>query len=250
MLPSVIDKLEDAAEGDRPHYSVCMKTGSKNYGKFTLQLDGKHPVQVKNTELLTQITGFADEKTRLEAKAIPDGKVAVEPNIAELGETALGLGLKAKKDVSDLKTRADTATSKLEEDATAKLNARVSAAAGKNLDAWTEHVKARGTTFKETTIKDDKGVDVTAITAISKDADGKEVESPLKDYVEKSAAHVAAANAQKKRGFGFPKEETAEGETNEFDEIRKTMDASNKTKQVSNHSFAETFFGTKSGFNA
>lgn len=249
MLPSIIDKLEDAAEGDRQHYSICTKVGSKNYGKFTLQLDGKHPVQIKNGELLADASKFGDEKTRLEAKAIPDGHVAVVPAIAELGETAVSLGFKTKKDVADLKTRAETAEGKLEREAVAKTNARVAAAAGKNLDAWTEHVTAKGVKFEETTIKDDGGHDVTAITATFKDDGGNEVKLPLKEYVEKNAAHVGAAE-KKRRGFGFPKEETAEGETNEFEEIRKTAAEQNKAKQGSNASFADTFFGTRTGINA
>lgn len=242
MLPSVINSLEDAAEGDRQHYAVCMKVGSKNHGKFTLQLDGKHPVQVKNAELVTEVNKIPDLKTRLEAKAIPEGKIAADPNVVELGEAVVGLGLKSKKDISDLKTRAETAEGKLQKEETDKLNRRVAAAAGKNAEAWAEHVAAKGLQFLETTVKDDKGNDAAAITVVSKGENGAEIQTPLKDYVEKTAVYVAPAE-KSKRKFGVPKEEGEPHDSNEFDEIRSEEKGKQTNKNVSNVSFASKFFG-------
>lgn len=250
MLPSVIEKLEDAAEGDRQHYVQCHKVGSPEYLKFVLQLDDKHPVQLKNIELLKEASKFADTKTRLEAKAIPDGKIAADPVTVELGETAGALGFKTKKELSDFKSNADSTASKLAEETESKTNARVATAAGKNADAWAEHAKDKKLKFEETTIKDADGKDVIATIVVHKDADGKEVKTPLKEYADKNAAHVAAAKPEKRRsGFGFPKEDQPEGELNEFEQIEKDGAERNKAKATGNVSFADKFFGRSNGIN-
>lgn len=249
MLPSIIEKLEDAEELDRKHYERVSETGSPNYGKYRLQLDGKHPVQLKNTELLTSVSTLTGEvqkigaeKTKLELKVLPDGKIAADPSVVELGETAFALGLKTKKDVEGLKTRAETAEQKLNREAEEKLNAEVAAAIGKNPSAWAEHVTARGLTFKKTTVKDDAGNEVTNYTVVSKGDDGKDVETPLKDYATQKASHVAAGKPPKRK-FGVPNEEGESGDENEFDQIRKEMDEKLKTNATKTASFADTFFG-------
>lgn len=56
MKKSVYDKLEDIPQIDRDenNYQLCQEAGSPNFNKYVLILDGAHPVQAKNTQLLTE----------------------------------------------------------------------------------------------------------------------------------------------------------------------------------------------------
>lgn len=102
---SIYDKVEDIPEADRKDYALhpTTKTDSPYFGKYVLQLDGRHPVQVKNTELLAlkstqdsthqtaiqakdiEITGLNQQLTAAKAQqGLPVGQVAVSTEDAQL----------------------------------------------------------------------------------------------------------------------------------------------------------------------
>jgi hypothetical protein len=221
-------------------------------GRWELtDLDDEHPVVVAKkslettqTTLKTANSDLQQKLTIAETKVLGDGMVAVAPEVKELGETAQNLGLK-KTDIPSLKTRAEAAETKLTQKEKSELDERVAAAAGKNPNAWKEHATANGLTYKEKTEKDEKGSETVSFVVVTKGDDNKEVETPLKDYVEKKASHVASAVAEKPRkGFNFPKEKGVPETGNQFDAIREKVKEEVGVTQNNNLSFAEKFYGT------
>lgn len=149
MKKSVYDKLEDIPQIDRDenNYQLCSDAGSPNNGKWVLLLDGAHPVQMKNTELLsekagmikkaeydtaikqkdTEITRLSGELTAAKSQSgLPAGQVAVPAEDAALVTQVKQLGkfedIKAKVDehtVLKQKDEANTRKTLLTEAATA-----------------------------------------------------------------------------------------------------------------------------------
>lgn len=149
MKQSIYDKLEDIPEADRKDYALhpTTKTDSPYFGKYVLQLDGRHPVQVKNTELLAaKSTQDSTHQTAIQAKDIeitslsqqltaaktqqglPVGQIAVSTEDAQLLQNVKTLGK-----FEDIKA-------KVEEHATLKANEETQ----KNRDFLTEVAKAHG----------------------------------------------------------------------------------------------------------
>jgi len=138
MKKSIYDKLEDIPQIDRDenNYQLCSDAGSPNNGKYVLLLDGAHPVQAKNTELLaaqssknqkhsTDIAQKDAEISRLNtelqtAKAsqgLPAGQVAVAAEDAQVLNQFKTLGkfedVKAKvEEHGTLKEQTETQTRK------------------------------------------------------------------------------------------------------------------------------------------
>lgn len=89
-------------------------------GRYELdELDKEHPVLAKNKELLSKNSTLTTENqrlnsevTRLESAGLPEGKVAVEPDIEKLGTAAKAANLKVSE-ISTLKTEADTLRTQL-----------------------------------------------------------------------------------------------------------------------------------------
>lgn len=79
MKKSIYDKLEDIPQIDRDenNYQLCTDAGSPNNGKYVLILDGAHPVQAKNTELLV-------EKSQRDAAQTAAINAAVAPKETEI----------------------------------------------------------------------------------------------------------------------------------------------------------------------
>lgn len=89
-------------------------------GRYELdELEKEHPVLAKNKELLSKNSTLTTENqrlnsevTRLESAGLPEGKVAVEPDIEKLGTAAKAANLKVSE-ISTLKTEADTLRTQL-----------------------------------------------------------------------------------------------------------------------------------------
>jgi len=86
-----------------------------------IELDDDVPiVQTKKSLEATQTTLKEDARkandraVRAEAKAMPDGKIAVDPDVEELGNAAKAAGLKTA-DISTFKTKADEFQGKIDE---------------------------------------------------------------------------------------------------------------------------------------
>ena len=97
MKKSIYDKLEDIPQIDRDenNYALCTDSGSPNNGKYVLLLDGTHPVQAKNTELLSEkatktaetngtiqqkdaaISRLTNELTTAKSTSLPTGHFAI-----------------------------------------------------------------------------------------------------------------------------------------------------------------------------
>ena len=113
MKKSIYDKLEDIPQIDRDenNYQLCTDAGSPNNGKYVLLLDGAHPVQAKNTELLaaqstknqkhtTDIAQKDAEISRLNtelqtaksAQGLPAGQIAVAAEDAQVLNQFKALG--------------------------------------------------------------------------------------------------------------------------------------------------------------
>lgn len=249
MLESFYSKKEDIPADKRGAY--VEKNGRWEVDEYA----PSHPLVAKKDEfkakyavLKPEFDRLQREKTTLETKTIPDGKVAADPDIVELGETAKSHGL-SKKEIPTLKTDVEKYKGEVETIKTTEIARKVAAAAGKNPEAWAEHVTAKALKFKEVTTKDDKGNDVTSFMVVTSGDGDKEVETPLRDYVDKNSVHVAAADKKTARRYGFPKEEVESGESNEFDEIRKSAEEKNKSATTDNQSFSQKFFGNGSGIN-
>lgn len=82
MKKSVYDKIEDIPQIDKDesNYALCTDTGSPNNGKYVLILDGVHPVQAKNTELLVE----KSQRETTQQTAIQTAVAAKETEITTL----------------------------------------------------------------------------------------------------------------------------------------------------------------------
>lgn len=113
MKKSVYEKLEDIPQIDRDenNYQLCSDAGSPNNGKYVLLLDGAHPVQAKNTELLAaqstknqkHLTDIAEKdaeigrlntelQTAKQTQGLPAGQVAVAAEDAQVLNQFKALG--------------------------------------------------------------------------------------------------------------------------------------------------------------
>lgn len=111
MKRSIYLKLEEIPEGDRADYLLCTEVGSPHFNKYVLQLDGTHPVQLKNTELLAekqtretthqnaiaqkdaQITSLTTEVTvAKQTQVLPAGQVAISSEDSDFLNKVRGIG--------------------------------------------------------------------------------------------------------------------------------------------------------------
>ncbi len=207
MKKSVYEKLEDIPQADRDenNYALCTDAGSPNNGKYVLLLDGAHPVQAKNTELLSEKAGKetahqtviaqkdaeisrvnAELQTAKTANVLPAGQVAVTlddsnllAQVKQLGEFAQ---IKAKVDEYQTlkeKDEANTRKTLLSEAATAH---------GLNSDAFVSlaELKNLAPNLEKREIDDGKGTKVPHYFVKHKDAAGADASTVLSDYVKNS----------------------------------------------------------------
>ncbi len=212
MKKSIYEKLEDIPQPDRDenNYQLCSDAGSPNNGKWVLLLDGAHPVQAKNTELLSEKAGTVKktehdtliqqkdtEITRLTtelntAKAqqgLPAGQVAVLAADAALLTQVKQLGEfdEVKKKVDEYQTlkekdEAVTRQTLLKEAATAH---------GINPDAFVSlgelHKLAEKLDKREIDDGKGKGEKVTHYFVKGKDESGGETAVVLSDFIKADA---------------------------------------------------------------
>lgn len=186
-------------------------------GTFTLSADG---LINKNKELVTKVGKLTRkvedaerDKAEAEAKAdeyrknpsIPKEKRLVDVADAEFIETAKAEGL-TKETFAELKTRAETAESKL-----AKTELKtIAREVGKDEQAWREHAEINKLRFD--TRKEKQGESEQDITfVLFKDAEGKDAEMKLEDYKKEKAAHVKDAEGAD-NGTHFPRQRKSAGE--------------------------------------
>lgn len=206
MKKSVYDKLEDIPQADRDenNYQLCTDAGSVNNGKWVLLLDGAHPVQMKNTELLgekakketehqtavsqkdAEISRLNGElKTAKESSGLPAGQVAVTTEDHQLLGQVKQLGefkdIKAKVDeyaVLKEKDEANTRKTLLTEAATAH---------GINPDAFVSlaeiHKLAEKLDKREIDDGKGKGGKVTHYFVKGKDANGGDTATVLSEFI-------------------------------------------------------------------
>jgi len=93
MKKSIYDKLEDIPQADRDenNYQMCSDAGSPNNGKWVLLLDGAHPVQAKNTELLSEKAGTMKKTEHDSIVGQKDGQIAQLTNDLATAKTTSGI---------------------------------------------------------------------------------------------------------------------------------------------------------------
>lgn len=123
-------------------------------GKWILdKLETDHPtivaleeIKQKHSTLTTQNAELMQDKTRLEAGKLPDGKVAVDPEIEKLGNAAKSAGLK-QTELSTLKSDYASLKDELEKDRRASRAEKAAKAAGLN-DKFALMAKDKGLDFE------------------------------------------------------------------------------------------------------
>jgi len=174
-------------------------------GKF--QIDGNGLIN-KNKELLRDLSKIntkietleADrdaaraEATEWKGKAkLPASHKIVPDDVAELGEAAKEAGL-VKDELPTLKTAKEDLQSKLDSIGEQTLREQAAKSVGKRFENFDDHATAKNLKFSKKTEKDgDKGVDYFVV--IGKDAEGKDTETKLVDYVkDKSLPDAEGSN--------------------------------------------------------
>lgn len=208
MKKSVYEKLEDIPQIDRDenNYQLCSDAGSPNNGKWVLLLDGAHPVQMKNTELLSEKAGLIKrtehdslvqqkdtEISRLSNElqaaktnsGIPAGQVAVPAEDATLLTQVKQLG-----EFKDIKAKVDEYTvlkQKDEANTRKTLLTEAANAHGFNPDAFVSlaELKNLAPTLEMREVPDPKkpAEKVRHYFVKHKDANGADASTLLTDYV-------------------------------------------------------------------
>ncbi len=195
MKRSIYDKLEDIPEADRADYEL-------QNGKYVLQLDGAHPVQLKNTELLgekqtaqnahqialsqkdAEIQRISGElQTAKSQSGLPAGQVAIAQD-----ELTLLNNFKALGEFDEVKKRAEEyPTLKEKEESAARAKILTDAAEKHGLNALSfiplaEQLKlSEKLTAQET--DDGKGNKKTEYFVKGKNTDGTDTSTVLSEFV-------------------------------------------------------------------
>jgi hypothetical protein len=151
----------------------------------------KQSLERTQTTLKTQVTDAENRATRAEAKAMSAGKVAVDPDVEELGNAAKAAGLKTTE-LAGFKTKGDELQGKIDElqgklDAVdyEKTLASVAGDHGLN-DKFIELAKDKKLKFESRTEKDEEKNDVTVWDVVS-EKDGKTEKQSIGDFIEKNS---------------------------------------------------------------
>ncbi|HEY0428999.1 MAG TPA: hypothetical protein VGC76_14555 [Pyrinomonadaceae bacterium] len=219
----------------------------------------QNKVSLENTQrtLKEDLRKAEDRATRAEAKTLPTGKIAVDPDVEELGNAAKTAGLTAGE-IPTLKTKADELQGKLDAVDYEKTVETV-AAANKLNDKFVELAKDKKLKFESKKEKDDDKNE-TEVWYVVQEKDGKTERQKLGEFLEKDnffskfADMFAAEDAGD--GDGDPGESQGSGKkwvkqesgkkakgTNEFDEIREEMKNQNTAKPTDNASVLAALSG-------
>lgn len=205
MKKSIYEKLEDIPEADRGDYQLCTDSGSPNLNKYVLQLDGYHPVQVKNSELLgekqtreqahqtaiqqkdAEIQRISGElQTAKSQQGLPAGQVAVSVEDSQLLTQFKGLG-----EFKDIKVKVDEHAALKEKDEAATRRSLLTEAArahGFDPDAFVLLAEPKGVAevLTSSEVDDGKGGKVRQYFVKGKDTSGAETTTVLSDFVQNS----------------------------------------------------------------
>lgn len=226
---SYFDKLEDIPEFDRPDYKLVG-------GRYVLDLDGAHPTQIKNSELLaekavretekaaavTAATAVKDaEISRLTGElatartspVLPAGQIAVKAeDFAQLNEFR-GLG-----ELKDVKTKVEehgTLKAATEAQTRKTLLADAAKTHGFDADAFTLLAEPKGLADKldAREIDDGKGGKIKHFFVKGKDAAGADTAVVLSDYVKANdefKPFLASLQVKDEKGIPIPRQGTGE----------------------------------------
>jgi hypothetical protein len=208
MKRSIYERLEDIPQGDRDenNYQLCSDAGSPNNGKWILLLDGAHPVQMKNTELLSEKAGTVKKSEHDAAIAAKDTEITRLSSELQTTKTQLGLPagqvavlaadaalltqIKQLGEFDDIKKKIDEypTLKEKEESATRKTLLKAAAQAhGINPDAFISlaelHKLAEKLDKREIDDGKSKGDKVTHFFVKGKDENGGDTTVVLSDFI-------------------------------------------------------------------
>jgi hypothetical protein len=174
----------------------------KKYAKLTRKVEDAETAK-------TEAERLADEYKN--NPTIPKGKQLVDAAEAEFLTVLKEDGV-TKESYPTLKTNAEKAIT-LE---TEILNDKIYSKTGKEKQAWLDHVRANSLKFETRKNGDDEQTIV-----LAKDAEGKDFEMKLEDYVPAKAAHVK--DAESSDGTPFPRQRIATGDAPAFNPVDKQL---------------------------
>jgi hypothetical protein len=218
-------KIVFDTKGEIPEH--LRESASEVDGKFELDASG---VLGKNKELLgnnktltSENQRLNNEVARLQSSALPEGKVAVDPEIEKFGNAVKNAGLKISE-IPTLKTKADELQKQIDSFATEKDVDAVAEAKGYN-GKFKAMAKKQGLKFEKVTeTVDGKPVDKWFV--VGADNAKTDVENFLKtDSFFKEFADTFADEKQEQKGFNFGEQKGAPDNKNIFDRIRSDVKA-------------------------
>lgn len=167
-------------------------TKAADSDKYVLiELDDEVPVvktklSLESTQktLKEDLRKAEDKATRLETKQLPQGKVAVDPEIEELGTAAKTAGLTVTE-IPTLKTKADDLQKQIDETNDEKAIQTVAEAYELN-EKFVELAKDKKLKFEKKTEKDDEKKDVD-VWYVLKTTDGKTESQKVPEFLEKDS---------------------------------------------------------------
>lgn len=249
MLKNYYASEEEIPEGLKSAYIA------KN-GRYELDiLDTTHPAIVAKNEIETKYSTVKSENqenlnklARLEGNSLPQGKVAVDPEIETLGNAAKQCDLSADQ-IPALKTKSDDLESKIESIKSEAVTAKAVAAIGLNPNKFLKLKGERNLSIE--TVADEK--DGEKFFVVSKDDKGVESKKDLDEFLKTDDFFGTFYGDLKLSDDGkqWVEQESGTGGNparNVYDEIRHQKET--EQKQSSNNlSFAEKFSGKTAAIN-
>lgn len=222
-------------------------------GRWELDdLANDHPVVVtkadletNNKELKKLNTSLNQEKARLESSSLPEGKVAVDPEVEKLGQAAKAANLKAA-DIPTLATKAEDLQKQIDASTREKTITDVASSLGYN-DKFVELAKDKNLSFEKATEKvGDKDTDVFYVVS---EADGKTTKTKVDEFLKTDSffskfADTFAGEAQtREQGKQWTKQNSGKQEkgANIYDQIRNEKTAEQKQQPTANVPFSQAF---------
>ncbi len=203
-------------------------------GRYELaELDKDHPVVKKNKELLgtnstltSQNNELLHEKVRLETSSLPEGKVAVEPEIEKLGNAAKAANLKASE-IPALSEKVNTLQTQIDSFGIEKTIDEV-ASDNKYNARFKQLAKEKGLKFEKGTEKVD-GKEMQVWNVVGEN----NVKSKISDFLTtdsffKEFADTFTDNQQQTRRFAPQVPDSRNPPQNKFDAIREQKQAEQK----------------------
>lgn len=228
MLKTFYDNETEIPENLKGAYE------SKNGRHELRDLEKEHPVLLKNKELLGKNSTLTTENQRLnsdvtglESKSLPDGKVAVDPEIERLGNAAKAANLKPA-DIGTLKTQAETLKASFAEREKADKQGLIADAMGWKRSEFSKYVK--DLEIAETEEEKD-GQKVKSFFVVSKDSEGKETRTKLEEHadVKPLIPILAMSQEEKKAGFNFSEQGGKQTPSDPFQKIREEVKAQSES---------------------